>query len=352
MAIKYGRPIELREVARESAGAAPALDLTVRPRRNRKSEWARRMVRENVLTTDNLIWPLFLIDGSNKREAVGSMPGVERLSVDQAVREAERAMKLTIPCIALFPYTEPSLRDEDGSEATNPNNLVCQAVRAIKKEFPDIGILCDVALDPFTSHGHDGLIADGRILNDETVAVLVRQALVQAEAGCDIIAPSDMMDGRVGAIREGLDRSGLSDVQIMAYAAKYASAFYGPFRDAIGSAKTLTGDKRTYQMDSANSDEALREVELDIAEGADMVMVKPGMPYLDVVRRVKDTFAMPTFAYQVSGEYAMIAAAANNGWLDGERAMMESLLAFKRAGADGVLSYFAPKAAERLKALG
>ncbi|MDE2378366.1 porphobilinogen synthase [Bradyrhizobium sp.] len=353
MAIKYGRPIELREVARGAgAVAAPALDLTVRPRRNRKSEWARRMVRENVLTTDDLIWPLFLIDGSNKREAVASMPGVDRLSVDQAVREAERAMKLTIPCIALFPYTDPSLRDEEGSEATNPNNLVCQAVRAIKKEFPEIGILCDVALDPFTSHGHDGLIADGKILNDETVAVLVRQALVQAEAGCDIIAPSDMMDGRVGAIREGLDRSGLLDVQIMAYAAKYASAFYGPFRDAIGSAKTLTGDKRTYQMDSANSDEALREVELDIAEGADMVMVKPGMPYLDVVRRVKDNFAMPTFAYQVSGEYAMIAAAANNGWLDGERAMMESLLAFKRAGADGVLSYFAPKAAEKLKAQG
>jgi porphobilinogen synthase len=350
MAIKYGRPIELREVSRREGTAVPhALDLTVRPRRNRKAEWARRMVRENVLTTDDLIWPLFLIDGTNKREQVASMPGVERLSVDQAVREAERAMKLTIPCIALFPYTEPSLRDEEGSEATNPNNLVCQAVRAIKKEFPDIGVLCDVALDPFTSHGHDGLISDGKILNDETVAVLVRQALVQAEAGCDIIAPSDMMDGRVAAIREGLDRSGLSDVQIMAYAAKYASAFYGPFRDAIGSAKTLTGDKRTYQMDSANSDEALREVELDIAEGADMVMVKPGMPYLDVVRRVKDTFAMPTFAYQVSGEYAMIAAAANNGWLDGERAMMESLLAFKRAGADGVLSYFAPKAAEKLR---
>ena len=350
MAIKYGRPIELREVSRREGTAVPhALDLTVRPRRNRKAEWARRMVRENVLTTDDLIWPLFLIDGTNKREQVASMPSVERLSVDQAVREAERAMKLTIPCIALFPYTEPSLRDEEGSEATNPNNLVCQAVRAIKKEFPDIGVLCDVALDPFTSHGHDGLISDGKILNDETVAVLVRQALVQAEAGCDIIAPSDMMDGRVAAIREGLDRSGLSDVQIMAYAAKYASAFYGPFRDAIGSAKTLTGDKRTYQMDSANTDEALREVELDIAEGADMVMVKPGMPYLDVVRRVKDTFAMPTFAYQVSGEYAMIAAAANNGWLDGERAMMESLLAFKRAGADGVLSYFAPKAAEKLR---
>jgi porphobilinogen synthase len=353
MAIKYGRPIELREVSRrDGTTASPALDLTVRPRRNRKAEWARRMVRENVLTTDDLIWPLFLIDGNNKREQIASMPGVERLSVDQAVRDAERAMKLTIPCLALFPYTDPSLRDEEGSEATNPNNLVCQAVRAIKKEFPEIGILCDVALDPFTSHGHDGLIVDGKILNDETVAVLVRQALVQAEAGCDIIAPSDMMDGRVAAIREGLDRSGLLDVQIMAYAAKYASAFYGPFRDAIGSAKTLTGDKRTYQMDSANTDEALREVELDISEGADMVMVKPGMPYLDVVRRVKDTFAMPTFAYQVSGEYAMIAAAANNGWLDGDRAMMESLLAFKRAGADGVLSYFAPKAAEKLRAQG
>lgn len=353
MAIKYGRPIELREVSRrDGTTASPALDLAIRPRRNRKAEWARRMVRENVLTTDDLIWPLFLIDGNNKREQIASMPGVERLSVDQAVREAERAMKLTIPCLALFPYTDPSLRDEEGSEATNPNNLVCQAVRAIKKEFPDLGILCDVALDPFTSHGHDGLISDGKILNDETIAVLVRQALVQAEAGCDIIAPSDMMDGRVAAIREGLDRSGLLDVQIMAYAAKYASAFYGPFRDAIGSAKTLVGDKRTYQMDSANTDEALREVELDISEGADMVMVKPGMPYLDVVRRVKDTFAMPTFAYQVSGEYAMIAAAANNGWLDGDRAMMESLVAFKRAGADGVLSYFAPKAAEKLRAQG
>lgn len=353
MAIKYGRPIELREVSRrDGTTASPALDLAIRPRRNRKAEWARRMVRENVLTTDDLIWPLFLIDGNNKREQIASMPGVERLSVDQAVREAERAMKLTIPCLALFPYTDPSLRDEEGSEATNPDNLVCQAVRAIKNEFPDLGILCDVALDPFTSHGHDGLISDGKILNDETVAVLVRQALVQAEAGCDIIAPSDMMDGRVAAIREGLDRSGLLDVQIMAYAAKYASAFYGPFRDAIGSAKTLTGDKRTYQMDSANTDEALREVELDISEGADMVMVKPGMPYLDVVRRVKDTFAMPTFAYQVSGEYAMIAAAANNGWLDGDRAMMESLLAFKRAGADGVLSYFAPKVAEKLRSQG
>ena len=353
MAIKFGRPIEMRDVSRQSStAAAPPLDLTVRLRRNRKAEWARRLVRENVLTADDLIWPLFLVDGQNTRNAVGSMPGVERLSVDQAVRDAERAMKLGIPCIALFPYTEVSLRDETGSEAVNPDNLVCQAVRAIKKECPELGVLCDVALDPFTSHGHDGLIEDGRILNDETVTVLVRQALVQAEAGCDIIAPSDMMDGRIGAIRAALDEAGFLDVQIMAYAAKYASAFYGPFRDAIGSAKTLTGDKRTYQMDGANSDEALREVELDIAEGADMVMVKPGMPYLDVIRRVKDNFAMPTFAYQVSGEYAMIAAASQNGWIDGERAMMESLLGFKRAGADGVLTYFAPQAAEKLKQQG
>ncbi|HEY0851068.1 MAG TPA: porphobilinogen synthase [Bradyrhizobium sp.] len=351
MAIKFGRPIEMRDTPRRPAAlSAPSLDLTVRPRRNRKSEWARRMVRENVLTTDDLIWPMFVVDGSNTRTPVASMPGVDRLTVDQIVRDAERAAKLDIPCIALFPFTEPSLRDEQGSEAVNPDNLVCQSVRAIKKEFPDIGVLCDVALDPFTSHGHDGLIADGKILNDETVAVLVKQALTQAEAGCDIIAPSDMMDGRVGAIREALDDAGFVDVQIMSYAAKYASAFYGPFRDAIGSAKTLTGDKRTYQMDSANSDEALREVELDIAEGADMVMVKPGMPYLDIVRRVKDTFGMPTFVYQVSGEYAMIAGAARNGWIDGERAMMEALLGFKRAGADGILTYFAPQAAEKIKA--
>ncbi|MBW8902576.1 MAG: porphobilinogen synthase [Bradyrhizobium sp.] len=351
MAIKFGRPIEMRDAPRPQAAiAAPALDLTIRPRRNRKAEWARRLVRENVLTTDDLIWPLFLVEGHNKRAGVASMPGVDRLSVDQVVREAERAVKLNIPCIALFPYTEPSLRDEQGSEATNPDNLVCKSVRAIKKEFPGLGVLCDVALDPYTSHGHDGLLEDGTILNDETVAVLVRQALVQAEAGCDIIAPSDMMDGRVAAIRGGLDAAGFLDVQIMAYAAKYASAFYGPFRDAVGSAKTLTGDKRTYQMDSANSDEALREVELDIAEGADMVMVKPGMPYLDVLRRVKDAFGMPTFVYQVSGEYAMISAAAGNGWIDGERAMMESLLAFKRAGADGILTYFAAQAAEKLRA--
>jgi porphobilinogen synthase len=277
------------------------------------------------------------------------MPGIERLSVDEAVREAERAAKLEIPCIALFPYTDPALRDLAGSEAVNPGNLVCRAIRAIKKAVPEVGVLCDVALDPYTSHGHDGLLRDGVIVNDETVAVLAQQALVEAEAGADIIAPSDMMDGRVRAIRTALDQSSFTDVSIMAYAAKYASVFYGPFRDAVGSSTTLTGDKRTYQMDPANSDEALREVALDIEEGADMVMVKPGMPYLDILWRVKDTFAMPTFAYQVSGEYAMIMAAAQNGWLDGEKAMMESLLAFKRAGADGVLSYFAPRVAEKLR---
>jgi porphobilinogen synthase len=259
------------------------------------------------------------------------------------------AAKLTIPCIALFPYTDPGLRDESGTEALNPDNLVCQAVRAIKKDVPNIGVLCDVALDPYTSHGHDGLMRDGTILNDETVAVLVKQALVQAEAGCDIIAPSDMMDGRVGAIRKGLDNAGFKDVQIMAYTAKYASAFYGPFRDAVGSSTTLTGDKRTYQMDFGNSDEALREAELDIAEGADMIMIKPGLPYLDILARIKDNFGMPTFAYQVSGEYAMLMAAVQNGWLDGDKAMIETLTAFKRAGADGVLTYFAPRVAEKLR---
>jgi porphobilinogen synthase len=348
MAIKYGRPIEsrVRVVPAEAQAPAP-LDLAVRPRRNRRTEWARRMVRENVLTTDDLIWPLFVAEG--RRAPVTSMPGVDRLTVDDVVREAERAAKLTIPCIALFPYTDPNLRDEDGSEALNPDNLVCQAIRAIKKAVPDIGVLCDVALDPYTSHGHDGLMRDGAILNDETVAVLVKQALVQAEAGCDVIAPSDMMDGRVGAIRSALDAAGHLDVQIMAYTAKYASAFYGPFRDAVGSAATLTGDKRTYQMDYANTDEALREAELDIAEGADMIMVKPGLPYLDVLGRIKQTFGMPTFAYQVSGEYAMVMAAAQNGWIDGDKAMVETLTAFKRAGADGVLTYFAPRVAEKLK---
>ena len=352
MAIKYGRPIEsrLKPVETDSPlKSAPRLDLATRMRRNRKSEWARRMVRENVVTADDLIWPLFVVDGDEKRIPVASMPGVERLSVDQAVREAERAMKLGIPCLALFPYTDPARRDEHGSEALNPDNLVCRAIRAIKKEFPELGVLCDVALDPYTSHGHDGLLRDNEIINDETVAVLVRQALCEAEAGCDIIAPSDMMDGRVGAIRQALDAAGHGGVQIMAYSAKYASAFYGPFRDAVGSSKTLTGDKRTYQMDPGNSDEALREVELDIAEGADMVMVKPGLPYLDIVRRVKDAFGMPTFVYQVSGEYSMIMAAAQNGWLDGEKAMLESLTAFKRAGADGILTYFAPMVAQKLK---
>ena len=352
MAIKFGRPIENRTrfTPMETGPAAhERLDIPTRMRRNRGNEWARRMVREHVLSADDLIWPLFVMDGEKTRVPVPSMPGVERLSIDHAVREAERAARLAIPCIALFPYTDPSLRDETGSEALNPDNLVCRAIAAIKREVPEVGILCDVALDPFTSHGHDGLLRDGVILNDETVAVLVKQAIVQAEAGCDIIAPSDMMDGRVGAIRKALDAAQFIDVSIMSYAAKYASAFYGPFRDAVGSAKTLTGDKRTYQMDPGNSDEALREVALDIEEGADMIMVKPGLPYLDIVARVKDAFGMPTFAYQVSGEYAMIMAAAQNGWLDGERAMIESLTAFKRAGCDGVRTYFAPRVAEKLK---
>ena len=348
MAIKFGRPIENRTWF-TPAEQKDRLELSVRMRRNRRSEWARRMVREHVLTTDDLIWPLFIMDGHKARAPVPSMPGVERLSVDEAVREAERAAGLRIPCIALFPYTDPGLRDETGSEALNPDNLVCRAIGAIKKGVPELGILCDVALDPFTSHGHDGLLRDGVILNDETVAVLVRQAIIQAEAGCDIIAPSDMMDGRVGAIRKGLDGAQFTDVSIMSYAAKYASAFYGPFRDAVGSAKTLSGDKRTYQMDPGNTDEALREVALDIQEGADMIMIKPGLLYLDIVRRVKEAFAVPTFAYQVSGEYAMIMAAAQNGWLDGDQAIVESLIAFKRAGCNGVLTYFAPRVAEKLR---
>jgi len=355
MAIKFGRPLESRTRFVPVEAEAPTtsrLDLAIRPRRNRRADWARRMVRESALTANDLIWPIFIVDGAKTRVPVPSMPGVERLTVDQAVREAERAAKLAIPCLALFPFTDPALRDDEGREALNPDNLVCRAMRAIKREVPEIGLLCDVALDPYTSHGHDGLLRDGEILNDETVDVLVKQALVEAEAGCDIIAPSDMMDGRVGAIRRALDAANRTDVQIMAYAAKYASAFYGPFRDAVGSSATLTGDKRTYQMDPGNTDEALREVELDIAEGADMVMVKPGMPYLDVLWRVKETFGMPTFAYQVSGEYAMLMAAAQNGWLDADKVMLESLIAFKRAGADGVLTYFAPKVAEKLKAGG
>jgi porphobilinogen synthase len=325
-----------------------SLGLTHRPRRNRKADWARRMVRENALSVNDLIWPIFIVEGENVRTPVASMPGVERLSVDQAVGAAQKAAELGLPALALFPYTDPALRDPNGSEALNENNLICRACRAIKHAAPQIGLITDAALDPYTSHGHDGVMEGERILNDETVAILVEQALNQARAGADVIAPSDMMDGRVGAIRAGLDAEGFQDVQIMAYSAKYASAFYGPFRDAIGTKAVLTGDKRTYQMDPANSDEALRETAIDLEEGADMVMVKPGLPYLDIIRRIKDAFGAPTFAYQVSGEYAMIMAAAQNGWLDGEKAMMESLLAFKRAGADGILTYFAPKAAEML----
>ena len=326
-----------------------SLGLTHRPRRNRKADWSRRLVRENVLTVDDLIWPIFVVEGENIRAPVASMPEVERLSVDQAVVAAQKAAELGIPAIALFPFTEPELRDANGSEALNDANLVCRACRAIKQAVPQIGLITDVALDPYTSHGHDGVMEGEAILNDETVAILVEQALNQARAGADVIAPSDMMDGRVAAIRAGLDSEGFQNVQIMAYAAKYASAFYGPFRDAIGTKAVLVGDKRTYQMDPANSDEALREVATDLEEGADMIMVKPGLPYLDIICRVKDAYGAPTFAYQVSGEYAMIMAAARNGWIDGEKAMLESLLAFKRAGANGILTYFAPKVAEMLK---
>jgi len=320
-----------------------------RLRRLRQNDWTRRLVRETTVTVDDLIWPLFVIDGDNRREEVATMPGVDRLTVDHLVRDVERAAKLGIPAIALFPYTDNALRDPEGSEALNGDNLVCRAVRAIKAEVPEIGIVTDVALDPYTSHGHDGLMSGDEIVNDASVAQLCAQALVQAQAGADVIAPSDMMDGRIGAIRSTLDDAGFAHVQIMSYAAKYASAFYGPFRDAIGSNAALKGDKRTYQMDPGNAAEALREVELDLAEAADMIMVKPGMPYLDIICRVKDTFQVPTFAYQVSGEYAMLEGAARNGWLDGDRVMMESLQAFKRAGADGVLTYFAVRIAERLK---
>ncbi len=320
----------------------------VRMRRNRSGDAVRRMVAENNLTTNDLIWPVFIVDGKQKREPVISMPGVDRLSVDLLPKAVEKASTLGIPAIALFPYTDPGQKTEDGREATNPNNLVCGAIRAIKKRLPDMVVVCDVALDPYTTHGHDGVMDGEEILNDETLEVLANQALVQADAGSDIIAPSDMMDGRVGAIRQKLEDNGFEHTRIMAYSAKFASAFYGPFRDAVGSKAALKGDKRTYQMDPANSDEALREVALDIQEGADMVMVKPGMPYLDIVRRVKDTFQMPTFVYQVSGEYAMLQAAIQNGWLDNDRAILESLIGFKRAGADGILSYFSLEAAELL----
>jgi porphobilinogen synthase len=321
-----------------------------RMRRNRRHEWSRRMVAEHALTPSDFIWPVFVHDGHNQRTPIASMPGVERLTIDLLVEAVGEAKQLGIPAVALFPATDPAKKTPEAEEAINPQNLVCRAVRAVKAAHPEIGIVCDVALDPYTSHGQDGLVRDGYVVNDESVAMLQRQAIVQAEAGCDVIAPSDMMDGRIGKIRQALDEAGHEHVQILAYAAKYASAFYGPFRDAVGSAGNLgQGDKRTYQMDPANGDEALREVALDIAEGADMVMVKPGMPYLDIVRRVKDTFRVPTFAYQVSGEYAMLSAAAERGWLDRKKVVLESLLCFKRAGADGVLTYFAVEAAKWLK---
>jgi porphobilinogen synthase len=320
----------------------------VRMRRNRAADWSRRLRRVTSLTVDDRIWPVFVKDGGATREAVPSMPGVHRLTIPALLGAAEDAARLGIPAIALFPYVPKEQKDEQAKEAVRADNLCNRAIRALKKAVPEIGVICDVALDPFTSHGHDGLMKGDRILNDETVDVLCRQALAQAEAGVDVVAPSDMMDGRIGQIRDALDGAGHQSTLIMSYAAKYASAFYGPFRDAIGSKGALKGDKRTYQMDFANSDEALREVALDIQEGADMVMVKPGLPYLDIVWRVREEFEMPTFVYQVSGEYAMIEGAAKNGWIDGEKAMMESLMAFKRAGADAILTYFAPRAAEKL----
>jgi porphobilinogen synthase len=323
---------------------------STRLRRNRRDDWTRRLVAENRLTVDDLIWPVFVVEGEQRVQPVKSLPGVDRLSIDLLVAAAREASAIGIPALAIFPFTAPDLKSADGREACNPDNLVCRAVRAVKQECPDLGILCDVALDPYTLDGHDGIVIDDYVANDETIEILVRQALVQAQAGCDVIAPSDMMDGRIGAIRQALDKAGFQHVRIMAYAAKYASAFYGPFRDAVGSNLSLRGDKKTYQMDPANSDEALREVALDLAEGADMVMVKPGMPYLDIVRRVKESFGVPTFAYQVSGEYAMLKAAAQNGWLDNDRVVLESLLAFKRAGANGVLTYAAVEAARLLTA--
>ncbi|MEY3409653.1 MAG: Delta-aminolevulinic acid dehydratase [Pseudomonadota bacterium] len=322
-----------------------------RPRRLRRTDFSRRLVREHALSVNDLIYPVFVLEGDKRRESVGSMPGVDRVSLDLLLPVAEKCVDLGIPVMALFPVISAHLKTPDGKEATNPKGLVPHVVATLKKHFPNLGIMTDVALDPYTSHGQDGLLDDaGYIINDATVKVLTQQALAQAQAGVDIVAPSDMMDGRIGAIRSALEAHGHIHTQIMAYSAKYASAFYGPFRDAVGSAANLgKSDKKTYQMDPGNSDEALREVALDIAEGADMVMVKPGMPYLDIVRRVKDEFKVPTFAYQVSGEYAMLKAAAQNGWLDHDAVMMESLLAFKRAGADGILTYFAIDAAQKLK---
>ncbi|MBS1035350.1 porphobilinogen synthase [Gluconobacter cerinus] len=320
-----------------------------RPRRNRHDAFTRRLVQENRLHVDDLIWPIFVCEGENQRQKVSSMPGVERVSLDNLVEHVRPAVELGIPAVAIFPITPVELRDATGTEALNPDNLMCRASRVIKEAFPELGVIGDVALDPYTDHGHDGVIKDGRILNDESVEILRQQALNQARAGNDIIAPSDMMDGRVQAIRETLDANGFETVRIMAYTAKYASAFYGPFRDALGSGGLLTGDKKTYQMDPANSDEALREVEQDIREGADMIMVKPGMPYLDIIRRIRDRFSVPTFAYQVSGEYAMLAGAIQNGWLERDRTIMESLIAFKRAGCNGILTYFAIDAARLMK---
>ncbi len=320
-----------------------------RPRRLRRTPWIRTLVQETRLSPADLIWPIFIRDGDDLAEPVASMPGVSRLSIDRAVLAARDAVALGIPCLALFPYTDAADKNPQATEAWNPDNLVNRATRAIKEAVPGVGIMLDVALDPYNSDGHDGLVRDGVILNDETLEALVRMSLAQAEAGADILGPSDMMDGRIAAIRSALEAAGHKDVAILSYAAKYASSFYGPFRDAVGATGALKGDKKTYQMDPANGDEALREVAADLAEGADMIMVKPGMPYLDICRRVKDAFGVPTFAYQVSGEYAMIEAAAGNGWLDGERAMMESLVAFRRAGCDGILTYFAPCAARLLQ---
>ncbi|WP_304070159.1 porphobilinogen synthase [Maricaulis maris] len=319
-----------------------------RLRRTRQADWSRRLVRENALSVNDLIWSVVVSDTADPVEPVAAMPGVERLSLASLAKAAKEAQALGIPAMAIFPHIDPAKKDDAGSEALNADGLVPNAIRTIKDAAPDLGVICDVALDPFTTHGHDGILQGDRIANDETVERLIEQALVQADAGCDVVAPSDMMDGRIGAIREALEGEGHHDTMILSYAAKYASGFYGPYREAIGSAAALKGDKQTYQMDPSNRDECLREVELDIAEGADMVMVKPGLPYLDIVRALSDTFPVPVYAFQVSGEYAMIEAAAANGWIDGDRVMMESLLAFKRAGAAGVITYFARRAAMKL----
>ena len=349
---KLGRPVVVETPARkappaaeESLGAFPR----VRLRRNRSDAWSRRLVAENRLGAEDLIWTVFLRESAEVPAEIPSMPGIPRYTVEELIETAGRAQELGLPAIALFPFVEDAAKTPDCRLAHDPENLVCRATRALKREVPELGVICDVALDPYNSLGHDGIVRDGHILNDESLELLCRQALVQAEAGCDVVAPSDMMDGRIGAVRRTLDAQGLENTKILAYAAKYASGFYGPFRDAIGSGGALTGDKKTYQMDPANSDEALREVALDLQEGADMVMVKPGLPYLDIIRRVKDGFAVPTFAYQVSGEYSMMRAAADQGWLDFDKVLMESMIAFKRAGCDGVLTYAAIEIAERLK---